>query len=247
MPRKPKKANSAAATFAVAPSQLDLFLKIANGLPTEPPSLYVDGGFRRGGRVAFLLLHVPPHSATYHIPLAQGLLSVGGEGTLSLKSILESDSIPKVTFDARGLSHALWHHHGVELAGVRDLQLMELATRAKKQYKKYLAGLAKCVEQDLAPTCEIRKRWLEGSDKGTRSGRAPGQPAVRRVEVLPALWDVYHSKLSLPKYMLWIPQVQAQTAKRLTASRQPSTDTDADSNALGPPEWCDKELLKALE
>lgn len=47
----------------------------------------------------------------------------------SMKSVLESDSIPKVFFDVRNDSDALYHHFNISLAGVVDLQVMEYATR----------------------------------------------------------------------------------------------------------------------
>ncbi|KAG5815044.1 hypothetical protein H9Q71_002937 [Fusarium xylarioides] len=46
----------------------------------------------------------------------------------SLKSILESEDIIKVFFDVKQSSDALYSEFKIKLAGVHDLQLMELAT-----------------------------------------------------------------------------------------------------------------------
>ena len=48
---------------------------------------------------------------------------------VSLKAVLESDFIPKVLFDARNDSDALFALYGVEMRGVQDLQVMELASK----------------------------------------------------------------------------------------------------------------------
>lgn len=47
----------------------------------------------------------------------------------SLRSIFESASIPKVFFDVRNDSNALFSHYQISLAGVVDLQVMEYGTR----------------------------------------------------------------------------------------------------------------------
>ncbi|GLA08253.1 hypothetical protein AnigIFM60653_009782 [Aspergillus niger] len=59
----------------------------------------------------------------------------------TLRSILESDGIPKVFFDVRNDSAAMFHQYQVELAGIYDLQVMEVGTRARPG--KYLASPAK--------------------------------------------------------------------------------------------------------
>jgi exonuclease 3'-5' domain-containing protein 1 len=44
-----------------------------------------------------------------------------GAGGRTLKGILESDSIPKVFFDVRNDSDALFSHFQIRLAGIHDL------------------------------------------------------------------------------------------------------------------------------
>lgn len=50
---------------------------------------------------------------------------------MSLQSILESPKTPKVFFDVRTDSDALFAQFGIKLAGIIDLQLMELASRSR--------------------------------------------------------------------------------------------------------------------
>jgi len=61
------------------------------------------------------------------------------DGT-TLKSILESTGIIKVFFDLRNDSDALYHHFGVRLCGVEDIQLMENAARPAFR-RRYVNGL----------------------------------------------------------------------------------------------------------
>jgi len=67
----------------------------------------------------------------------------------TLKDILQDDKIPKVFFDVRNDSDALFAHFGVALQGVEDVQLIESATRRTTKSRKFLSGLAKCVEENV--------------------------------------------------------------------------------------------------
>jgi exonuclease 3'-5' domain-containing protein 1 len=64
----------------------------------------------------------------------------------SLKTILESPTIPKVFFDIRNDSDALFSHFQISVDGIKDLQLMELASRKGSQ--NLVARLAKCIEKE---------------------------------------------------------------------------------------------------
>ncbi|TAQ86185.1 hypothetical protein B7494_g5478 [Chlorociboria aeruginascens] len=67
-----------------------------------------------------------------------------GTSGQTLKSILEAPTTPKIFFDVRNDSDALYAHYGIALQGVQDIQLMENASRSYS--KNFLAGLAKCIE-----------------------------------------------------------------------------------------------------
>ena len=175
-------------------------------------------------------------------------LSTANDVGVSLKSILESKSIPKVTFDMRHLSHILYHQHNVKLAGIHDLQLTELASRDRKESKKHIAGLAKCVEQDVVPPSnEVRKRWLETSNVDEYHmfnvlGHAP-RSSIKRVELFPTLWRIYRSRLQRAGEMFWLAQARWGTETRVTASQLPKSRTmDRKEHTLGPETWYDYEL-----
>lgn len=83
----------------------------------------------------------------------------------TLKQILESPSIPKVFFDVRNDSDALFAHFNVGLQGVIDLQLMEIASRDRSR-RRFLSGLAKCIELDAGLAFSERSLWIKNKDRG---------------------------------------------------------------------------------
>ena len=112
------------------------------GSTTSLPCLYFDVegvNLSRHGSISIIELHYQPLSLeedahTYLIDVhVLGFLvfSTPSAGGVSLKSILESPRIPKVFFDVRTDSDALYAQYGIRLAGIIDLQLMEVASRSR--------------------------------------------------------------------------------------------------------------------
>lgn len=106
------------------------------GLLTDPPSLYIDLkgiNLSRYGSISILQVFVLPLDKAYLIDIhtlkEKAFLQPASNGGQTLLDVLESPRIPKVFFDVRNDSDALFSHLNVELAGVIDLQLMELAAR----------------------------------------------------------------------------------------------------------------------
>ncbi|PNP84327.1 hypothetical protein FNYG_02352 [Fusarium nygamai] len=64
----------------------------------------------------------------------------------TLKGILESKDIIKVFFDVKQNSHALYSEFKIKLAGVHDLQLMELAT---SRNPRRLSDIEDCFWRDV--------------------------------------------------------------------------------------------------
>ena len=90
-----------------------------------------------------------------------------------MKDILQDDKIPKVFFDVRNDSEALFAHFGVALQGVEDVQLMESATRRTTGSRKFLSGLAKCVEKNLLTSHGFDlASWKAAKVKGERLFKA---------------------------------------------------------------------------
>lgn len=87
---------------------------------------------------------------------------------MTLRNILESPKIPKVFFDVRNDSGALYTHYQIALQGIEDVKLMENASRRLGSSKQYINGLAKCVKRDLTLPYAAKKQWEDTKTQGER-------------------------------------------------------------------------------
>ncbi|THV46005.1 hypothetical protein BGAL_0428g00110 [Botrytis galanthina] len=101
-----------------------------------------------------------------HLLGSQAFNATGMKGK-TLKDVLQDEKIPKVFFDVRNDADALYAHFGVALQGVEDIQLMESATRATTSSRKYLNGLAKCIEKSVIDSHDLTS-WKEAKEEGGR-------------------------------------------------------------------------------
>ena len=131
---------------------------------------------------------------------------------ISLKTVLESRSIPKVFFDIRNDSASIHSHHHISVNGIVDVQLLELATRTHSQ--EYLPGLATCIERDSTVSYATKLDWRRIKDHGSRLydpmkvGRYEifnERPikselilyCANDVELLPGLFEIYRANFVL--------------------------------------------------
>ena len=139
-------------------------------LPVSPPSFYINlEGIRlsRNGSASIWTLYVLTSATVYIVDihkLGASAFSTESDAKMSFQAILESDTITKVFFDARNDSDALYSHCQVKLAGVQDLQLMELATR--NDPKRLRSSLAKCIRDDAGLGLRERMAWKSYKLKG---------------------------------------------------------------------------------
>jgi exonuclease 3'-5' domain-containing protein 1 len=223
-------------------------------LPTSLPSLYVDVegvNLSRHGSISILQLLVSPDNRTYLIDihtLGDKAFSTAGATGQTLKGILESDSIPKVFFDVRCDSDVLFRHFGISLAGIHDIQLMELATRYLS--KKFVYGLSKCIERDLSLTASEKQAWEGVKEKG-RNLFAPERGGsyevfnarplsndmllycIQDVQFMPKLWQHYNSKMTPG----WAEKVHKATKERVDLSQTATFNGDGKHMARGPLGW----------
>jgi exonuclease 3'-5' domain-containing protein 1 len=220
-------------------------------LPTSPPSLYLDIegiNLSRYGTVSILQIFVSTKQLTYLIDihtLGHKAFSTSGARGITLQDILQSDSIPKVFFDVRNDSDALYSHYGIALGGIRDLQLMELAVRSSS--KKFVHGLAKCIDRDGGLTMRERRACMEIKDRG-RALFAPelggsyevfnARPlaeeirayCVQDVQFLPFLWWKYNRLMNT----LWKEKVDKETKNRVSDSQGDNYQPNGKHKVLGP-------------
>ncbi|CAG9988012.1 unnamed protein product [Clonostachys byssicola] len=94
------------------------------GLPVKPPSIYLDAHGVAQDELISLQILVPPTGTLYLVDmkrLGTAALSTTADSSASLRSILESKSIPKVGFDIRAPSKLLFRDFNVSLDGMYDL------------------------------------------------------------------------------------------------------------------------------
>ncbi|KAI1765029.1 ribonuclease H-like domain-containing protein [Hypoxylon sp. FL1150] len=229
-------------------------LDTLEGLPTSPPSLYMDleGVYlSRHGSISIFQLHVLPTSQTYLIDirtLGADAFSTPGTQGYTLKDVLESETTPKVIFDVRNDSDALFSHFQVNLKGIQDLQLMELATSPVR--KQYLRGLSKCIEWDLGLGRNKVAEWKRVKENGLRLF-APerggsyevfnARPLSEEIKLycsqdvayLPRLWAHYDRKLT-PRFRH---SVQSATKERVAMSQTAAYNGKGKHMALAPDIW----------
>lgn len=166
---------------------------------------------------------------------AQAFETAGAKRT-TLKDILQSQTIPKVFFDVRNDSDALFAHFGVALQGVEDVQLMDSATRKTTASRRYLNGLAKSLESNqVVPSSRIGQvSWKQAKEKGERLFKAEyggsydifnQRPILKDiiaycfgdVQYLPELREVFWARQS----SLWRELVKKESQMRVTMSQRP--------------------------
>jgi len=144
------------------------------------PTMYIDlegVNLCRDGSLSILTLLIDtgiPARRVYLIDvhtLGAQAFNTAGHKQKTLKDILQDETIPKVFFDVRNDSDTLFAHFGVKLQGVEDVQLMESATRITTSSRKYLNGLAKCVEQNVLGGADLAS-WKLAKEKGERLFKA---------------------------------------------------------------------------
>ncbi|TKX18744.1 3'-5' exonuclease-like protein 3 [Elsinoe australis] len=166
----------------------------------------------------------------------------------NLKAILESSEIIKVFFDIRNDSDALFSLYNISVAGIEDLQLMELASRAFN--RRNVNGLARCIERDGTMTYAEKRQWQRVKDRGkdlfdpARGGsyavfdqrplsEEMKSYCVQDVTFMPLLRKTYQLRLC----DAWRRKIAEETKARILTSQSPKFQGKGRHMAMGPPEW----------
>jgi exonuclease 3'-5' domain-containing protein 1 len=252
--------------FISSTTSLILLLDSLVNLPVDPPSLYFDlEGARLGrlGSLSLLVLYVAPQRTTYIIDVhslgADTFTTENSDGN-SLRAVLQSPTLPKVFFDIRNDSDALYSHYNISVNAIIDIQLLELATRDHSM--AYVAGLAKCIKRDSTASAAVKLSWQRTKETVSRLydpykggnfdvfNERPLKPEILRycnqdVELLPSLWQVYSSKLRLPDMACWRQMVREAAKERIQLSQSKNYDGQAKSKVYGP--WDPINIEESIE
>jgi exonuclease 3'-5' domain-containing protein 1 len=233
------------------PAAIASLVDSLSDLPNRPPSIYIDLegiNLSRHGTISILQLHVLPADKTYLIDvhtLGQEAFSSSATNGQTLKTVLESETVTKAFFDIRNDSDALFSLFGIKVAGISDIQLMELATRSFS--KRLINGLAKCMGRDLPMTPAERLEWNMTKERGLKlfAPERGGSYEVfnvrplsgemmeyckQDVQYLPRLWLHYSSKMNPD----WEIKVEDATRDRIRLSQSAHFQGKGQHMALGP-------------
>lgn len=224
----------------------------AADISSHPIYIDLEGvNLSRNGSISLIQLYVP-HVGQVQIldvhRMGARTFSTTSARGVSLKSLLESKERKKYFFDVRNDSDALNSLFGIRLAGVTDVQLLELACR--KAPRVTLSGLARCIEQDSGLPCKVRKDWEstkaqvkrkfnpEASGTGEVFNERPLPEDLLRycagdVQFLPVLASKYQARLS----PAWPKKVAQETTRRLEESWGPDYQPKGKHKVFGPKAW----------
>ncbi|KAK3111705.1 hypothetical protein LTR53_012772 [Teratosphaeriaceae sp. CCFEE 6253] len=224
-------------------------------LPAQPPrTLYVDlEGVRlsRHGSISLLQLWIPQHAQAFVVDihtLGAQAFDTAFEDRLTLRLVLESKFVAKYFFDVRNDSDALFAHFGIRLAGVVDVQLLEMACRTGARDK--VKSLAHCIEEAQVLSQTEAQRWVDRKEKVVHMfdssyggsyevfNARPLDPllleyCVGDVTILSTLAASYTEKLTEQ----WVEQVRVESARRVDASQQHGYLPQGPHKAYGPSAW----------
>ncbi|KAM0541752.1 hypothetical protein ACHAPJ_013109 [Fusarium lateritium] len=227
---------------------------VLDSLPTDKPSIFIDlegVNLSRHGTISIMQIYDHVAKRTYLVDvyiLGSKCFSTPGSNGRTLKQILESATIPKVFFDVRNDSDALYGNYQIDLAGIHDLQLMELATRTFS--RRCVTGLSKCIEKD-APLSFIEiMTWMRTKEKGLHLfapekggsyevfNKRPLPEDIKLycaqdVQILPRLWVHYNAKMG----SRWREKVMAESKARVRLSQMASFNGKGRHMALAPVGW----------
>ncbi|KAI4281307.1 MAG: hypothetical protein L6R38_003803 [Xanthoria sp. 2 TBL-2021] len=215
---------------------IKLLIDDLQGLPTSPPSLYLDlegVNLSRHGSISILQLYILPKKQVYLIDihtLKASAFDTASRGK-TLRSVLQCQYTPKAFFDCRNDSDALFTHFGVTLKGIIDIQLLEVASREWWDSKNRLTGLGKLIQRDCNLSEEQRSKSSRIKDVGRRlfapelggSYEVFNERLLREeiieycaqdVTYLPELWIKYMTRIDVG----WAHKVEVEAERRIEDS-----------------------------
>jgi exonuclease 3'-5' domain-containing protein 1 len=209
----------------------------------------------RYGTLSLLQLGIEPLNVVFVIDITVlGKLAFTQMGTRgqNLKEFLENKAIPKLLFDTRNDSDALFAHYKIHLRGVIDVQLMELAARTDLP-KGEIMSLKNCVIRYLPLDPKVKLNWIQTKTEGSNFCKRVGwqvydqrplnsdlfEYAAQDVTLLPQIYRVFDTEL-VQKGAWWY-LVKFESERRVWISHQRwwRGDQFCYSKLAGPDYWID--------
>ena len=178
----PNATSSIVDTEAGIVSMLEALAKSMEASVSTGPQLAIHAEGDQLGREGTLTILTIHFSGNNHVFIID-VLSLGhaafrtgstSGNSMTLQRILEDAGIQKLLWDCRSDSEALHHHLGIELDGVIDLQLLDLATATKRRDRKKLRALGvSLLQRFFKGDTALSTEWRSTKDWGdvmTREG-----------------------------------------------------------------------------
>jgi exonuclease 3'-5' domain-containing protein 1 len=226
-------------------------LRRKKALPRSVIYIELEGpNFRREGSVSILTLLIDLETSpkqAYFIDvhtLCEEAFNTVGVGKTTLKNILQDEEIPKVFFDVRNDSDALFSHYGIALQGAEDVQLMESATRETTGSRRYLNAPKRCFETALSyGFSQHRLDCLKAKNTGERLFEADHKVFNERPIPTPIIayceGDVrcllqIRNRLMVGLSQQWHDLVLDEIKKRVASTHAPDYQPHGKDKALAP-------------
>lgn len=240
--------------FVETPEALKVLVELLYSLKSSDDALYMDiegVSLSRHGSISIIQIWVPPVEQAFLVDvfvLGAKAFSTELSNGQNLKHALEDAGIKKYLFDVRNDADALFGLYGVQIRGVVDVQLLELACRQGPKYR--LCGLATCMRQEDVLSGEGLLEWeatkqqvvemfdpkLGGSYEVFNLRPLPQilvDYCMGDVRFLAVLSRVYESRLTKN----WLRKVRLESAERLKQSRASTYEHQGRHKTLGPKSW----------
>jgi exonuclease 3'-5' domain-containing protein 1 len=200
-------------------------------------TLLLDSGVAGTSRVCLIDVHVLG---------AQAFTTPGIKGK-TLQDILQNEKIPKVFFDVRNDSDALFALYGVELRGVEDVQLMESAARKTTGARRVVNGLARFVDDYRCVLAGDVVGWKAAKQKGEKLFKAETEGSYTVFNIRPMLKDIVaycvgdvqclpelREMLWKGRSVQWRDLVLEESRKRVAMSQRADDQPQGKDRALAP-------------
>ncbi|KKK22439.1 hypothetical protein ARAM_007239 [Aspergillus rambellii] len=230
-------------------------VELLKKVPADPPSLFIDlegVDLSRHGTISLLQIFALPQKQTHLVDIHKLKESAFTQASVSGATLKD---IPRVPFHQKksSLMCAMTRTpfiatFGINLAGIQDLQLMELATR--RYSKKRIHGLAKCIENDAPMSTEEMQSWKAAKQQGLdifapeRGGSYEVfnarplageiiQYCIEDVRLLPRLWEKYNQKLTSH----WRRKIDVEGQNRVRESQSSTFNGKGRHMTFAPKGW----------
>lgn len=152
-------------SFVDSPASVEQLLNNLSALTKLRQPLYVDckfTTFKGKNRISLLILSALPQNHVYIIDvhsLGEATFTVTGTDGQTLRTILESATLPKVFYDVGFKAFMLRHQFGIHLQCVEDIQVMNWASLPALPDFSFLEALRQCIIRDNHIQPSKKREW----------------------------------------------------------------------------------------